>query len=203
MDDRTRALVAEIEAAFADIPYPGDGAIVPNNAGPHPRNDGSEDDDARILLAGRDWRELASMSRMELGSVLAFLTPQAWRYFLPGFLLFVLTKYDKADVVIDEVISSLMPPQASDIDDNLASLARMQADLGVFDEQTFAQLTTMLTEQRDDPDRAARFTERVAEFDARQRHAIRGYLEYMQDRYPDDSSIPGPAEAIARYWGLA
>ncbi|MCE0523691.1 MAG: hypothetical protein LV480_12360 [Methylacidiphilales bacterium] len=79
-----------IEEAFADVPYPGDDNIADHQ-------DCLECDDIRAFFRGRSWRELKFP---ELRSFpLPLLTPDAFHYFLPGYMLACLDDWKMADTI--------------------------------------------------------------------------------------------------------
>lgn len=103
MDSNILKLKAEIEAAFADVPYPGNGNLVET------RN--PEYLDAAKFFKGikwQDWKEKpGQLLTPEVNSYLFFLSPAAFRYYLPLYMIFTLTDYYASDLRPDEVIGSV------------------------------------------------------------------------------------------------
>jgi len=103
LDSEALKLKAEIEAAFADVQYPGDRNLVET------RN--SEDLDAAEFFRGvkwQDWKEKpGQLLSPVVNSYLFFLSPAAFRYYLPLYMIFTLTDYYASDLRPDEVISSV------------------------------------------------------------------------------------------------
>lgn len=91
-----------IGTAFSDILYPGDERIV----------NGSDLESMEIaaFFKGRHWRELrvAQLSNAQCES-LYFMSPAAYQYYLPGYMIVSLRDYENADVVPFYVFRSLMP----------------------------------------------------------------------------------------------
>jgi len=84
------AIRRDIERAFAEVAYPGDDNIVR----------GSTETSTRIVQAfrGRNWRDLPVRelnASGELAEALDLMTPSAFRYFLPGFMLLGLGEVER------------------------------------------------------------------------------------------------------------
>src|SRR5690242_6376040 len=71
-------LEAQVRAAFANVPYPGDDNIASAGAW--------EPAAIAEVLRGKDWRDLKGVD-FDFGSAPSFLTPAAFRYYLPALLL--------------------------------------------------------------------------------------------------------------------
>lgn len=78
-------LIARIEQAFADVPYPGDENLTQSSHGDEP---------AALVLEFRgrtDWRELSAEFLDQApdgwGSALAFFSGEAHRFYLPAYLI--------------------------------------------------------------------------------------------------------------------
>jgi hypothetical protein len=79
--DRERAaLIDEIDRAFADTPYPGDGALRGSNVGDEPYQ-------VELGFRGVDWQRASPMLLNVHDAALAFLSHAGFRYFLPAFLV--------------------------------------------------------------------------------------------------------------------
>lgn len=87
-------LVRKIRSSFKETPYPGD-----NNIGigwP----DGDEVEDA---FKGKDWKDLSPELLFDHRDKLPFLQPEAFRFYLPAYLLAVLFHYGKMDTLIENL----------------------------------------------------------------------------------------------------
>lgn len=94
------ALIAKIEAAFADTPHPGPDGVV---------FEGSSDYDMmRAWYGFHTWRELLDELRKhhEWANPLLDMQDEAFRYFLPAHLIHALTMPDPD---LDMTIESLLP----------------------------------------------------------------------------------------------
>lgn len=161
MDERPNR-IAElrrcIEEAFAGIPYPGDDHIAE-----HPDHcpECRFTDD---FFAGRHWHDLAVADRLPTGyGGLSFLTPRAWRFFLPAYLLMGLGDGEWAGDAADTAMFHLAPPQ----DPGLQDYFRERAEgFSAAQRACLAAVTAWFYEQ--DPDRlpyleAAAYWEEQAE----------------------------------------
>lgn len=105
------SLKEEIEKVFSNVPYPGDGEYSLSES-----CDGVERQKLRNMLGGKkwlDWKEkpLEAIPPHEYGQNIAFLSPNAYRYYLPLFLFAALDSYNEAFQMLMEIISSFTEPQ--------------------------------------------------------------------------------------------
>lgn len=192
--DRSAALVHTIDAAFAGLPYPGDDQIVPAvYAG-----DGEAKRIQRILR-GWHWRDLPFDRLVLLKSALTWLTPVAYQFYLPAFMVISVVDFETADVLPDAVISSLTEPRDSDVDELRAAVgaAGLNATLG-------GETTERMLRAQEDFHRSGvaldAFRARVAGFDPAQRAAIQEFLAYMRDEFGAEYPGGQPQVALDRYW---
>ena len=103
LDSDTLKLKAEIEAAFADVAYPGDDNLVETRI--------PEDLDAAAFFKGIKWQDWKEKPGQLLGTLpqgyLFFLSPAAFRYYLPLYMIFALTDYFASDILAGETVSSV------------------------------------------------------------------------------------------------
>jgi hypothetical protein len=121
--------------AFADVELSSDAPIVPKLGY---RN--FEAESISEFLRGRDWRGL-TLERLrseyagDEAALLSFVTPEAFRFYLPAFLLICLREYDRADILIDNTflhlcttdIGSSEPTQKSELRLKLLDKAQLTA----------------------------------------------------------------------------
>jgi len=91
------ALKQTIETVFADVPYPGDENIT--------RCPYECRECRRIanFFKGRQWTGQTAEELRQYHVALSLFTPQAFRYFLPAFMLVSLDGYERGDVIPDAV----------------------------------------------------------------------------------------------------
>ena len=114
--NEVEALVQEIKAAFADVPYPGDENITGTT---FPWDEGVSDYFRGTTQEGHEVKNLRLHS-----AALSFFLPEAYHYYLPAFVIAVLQDPEEADAISDslvvdfsgrdrtrEIIQRLSPPQ--------------------------------------------------------------------------------------------
>ena len=100
-----RTLILE---AWSDAPYPGDDAIAYDQSGRH-----LECALVAGFFRGKRWKDvtLAALRsyRGDASACLAFMSPQAFRYYLPAYMLIAIDDYAEADVIADSALNMLTP----------------------------------------------------------------------------------------------
>jgi hypothetical protein len=94
----------DIERSFADAPPPEFSEIVYDDSPRH-----LEGQWIRNSLAGCHWQKLTCADLLEHEASIYFMTPVAFRFFLPAYLICSLNPIE-ADAVADSIINSLSPP---------------------------------------------------------------------------------------------
>lgn len=114
--------------AFADTFAPGVDEIVPDYW-----DFDLERTEIRNAFAGRAWHEIPAGMLAEHRQALFFLTPSAWSYYLPAYMLATIDAYSEADSALTEVVGSLTPNCDPEIEairkERLAALTERQRDL--------------------------------------------------------------------------
>ena len=99
-----------IVAAFANARYPGDDNIGYDKTGEH-----LECKQVAEHFRGTTWQnvDLAFLQKYgkgaDVSAALTFMSPEAFRYYLPAFLLAVAEHFGEVDVLVQTVISSITP----------------------------------------------------------------------------------------------
>jgi hypothetical protein len=96
-----------IEAAFADVAYPGDDHIADHQDCP-------ECDDIRAFFRGKLWRDLRLPELHGFHAALSLFTPQALQYFLPGYMLASLGHWEEADMIPSSILYRWLPGEADE-----------------------------------------------------------------------------------------
>jgi hypothetical protein len=104
-----RDIAREIEDAFATVTYPGDDKLVR-----YP--DYHESDDVVEGFRGKHWRDMSLDVLSEHWFALGLFSPEAFRFYLPCFLIAALLHSDVTGILWETVFLRLTPP-ASDGDD--------------------------------------------------------------------------------------
>ena len=99
------SLHKSIEAAFHNVPHPGDDNLTVYNA------EGRDDDETFQLLTDTAWKDL-SVGKFMLGDTpFPDLAPRAFHYFMPSFLTAILD-VTADDLVADSLLFHLSPENA-------------------------------------------------------------------------------------------
>lgn len=192
-DPETAALVAEINAAFDQAPYPGDDNVCLV---------GGQEEEASLYaleFQGLDWRTLhpSLLAQNFLG--LNFFTADGFRYFLPAYL-------------VADLIDLGIPSGADPVFHLTSGFAEFQPDpqagQGLKTPSSMAPGLSVLTGSGDptegmvsDVPQSDMFifaAERMAGFSRSEREAIIGYLQYKAQTDPDSAAEIG--DALDRYW---
>ena len=100
------AILLEIGAAFGNTTRPKDDQLV--------NSDELEPRMIQQFLKGKSWRDLTTSSlidydgRADSSAIIAFLSEEANRYFLPSFMSFVISHGRDAGLIIDVLLSRLV-----------------------------------------------------------------------------------------------
>ncbi|MBE0535690.1 MAG: hypothetical protein IH624_08465 [Phycisphaerae bacterium] len=92
-----------IREAFKDVTYPGDDKIVTGTT--------MEDEEVAKALTGKTWRDIdAKFLNANCIQSIFFLDFQAYRFFLPAFLLATVQDYGKVPEIVHNLVSTLLDP---------------------------------------------------------------------------------------------
>jgi len=95
----------EIEAAFANVQYPGDERLVYDASGYH-----LECNEVLAAFKGKHWKDVSLETLLYHSDGVYSFTPEAYRFYLPAYLLAGSLDYDRADMIPFTVVMSLIPP---------------------------------------------------------------------------------------------
>ncbi|MHC4692285.1 MAG: DUF6714 family protein [Planctomycetota bacterium] len=102
-DERLQRLKDEIEGAFRDIPYPGDDNIAANKR--------DEYEEGLAEFKGKHWKDITFEFLVPYHKSSAhFLTPEAYRFYLPAYLMVVAEYYYESDALSGNIIRDLVLP---------------------------------------------------------------------------------------------
>jgi hypothetical protein len=103
-----RSLAELIREAFVSVEYPGDDRLVYDTSGGHLECDG-----VAAAFKGKRWAELSVDFLRRHADSIFFFTPEAYRFYLPAYLLSIIGSYRESDVMPVTVLHSLTPPEGS------------------------------------------------------------------------------------------
>lgn len=111
-----KTVYEKINKAFDSAVYPGD-----KNIGDQPPGVCLETDAIVEFFHGKQWQditleELQEGYKGDASACLAFMTPEAYRFYVPAYMLIALSNYNEADVTADTAINSFIPPDESSAD---------------------------------------------------------------------------------------
>jgi hypothetical protein len=126
---------------------------------------------------------------------LAFMTPEAFAWFLPAYLVVSVTLYSESETLTSSLITYLTPPDEAD-----------SREFETLVEETRALDPDLLVEEPRpvsldaDDELLEHFMERVARLNLDEKAAVREYLEYIDAAHGEDFPVFGPKQAMDRYW---
>jgi hypothetical protein len=107
--DAIDGLRKTIIAAFSASPYPGDEQICADQSANDP-----ECQEIAAAFRGKHWKDVSVEMVREHADALPLLTPAAFRYFLPAYMVASAEAYYDVDVASESVLSNLTPPAVRD-----------------------------------------------------------------------------------------
>jgi hypothetical protein len=102
-----KALIKQIQDAFANVPYPADGNISQSSCGGTGQRC-EECQNIQDAFVSKRWQDLRPNFVLQFYDSLPLLTPNGLRYFLPAYLFAGLT--NDYDLVAEFTIYALCPP---------------------------------------------------------------------------------------------
>lgn len=125
---------------------------------------------------------------------LAFMTPEAFAWFLPAYLVRSISPYRGADSLTTTILTCLTPPDAADASTFQSLVEQLHAlNADIIDE---AEIDSLGPNDR----LLQLFLDRASVLDDCEKAAVRDYLEYMDATHGADFPVFGPKDALDRYW---
>ena len=182
-------LVAQIESAFAATPYPGDDRICDPSPGDE------EVAEYALEFRGARWDRLHPEFLAYHDAAISFFTPEAFRYFLPAYLIADLRAPDigiesNANPIFHLSYGIANIPTLSDAQINamIASIKEEDPELEI-DPRIFRPM--------EDPGTYDRAVERFSAFNLAEREVIVAYLQHAAQNPYDRPQIE---EALESFW---
>jgi hypothetical protein len=128
MSDNLKLVRDRILSEFADVPYPGDDKIANRNPGFLAYED-YEGRAVEAFFRGKRWQDVTLQSLEEgydgdKSACLSFMTVNAFRYYLPAYMLICIDDYEGADVSYTATLQTLTP-QIGDVEIDARTLTRI------------------------------------------------------------------------------
>lgn len=98
---RVDRVVERIEAAFADVAFPGDDALL------HPEC--MDDMDVAAYYGGTAWRDIPAQTIANESASLGFLSAAGFQYLLPAYMIWTLRNLSSGCASVESTIWSLNP----------------------------------------------------------------------------------------------
>lgn len=129
---------------------------------------------------------------------LAFMTPEAFAWFLPVYLVVSVTRYFETDTLTSTILTCLTPPDEADSRQFDALVEEIRAlDPNALIEEPRARSLDADDELLD------HLLQRFSQLNPDEKAAVRDYLEYIDAAHGDDFPVFGPKRALDRYWAQA
>jgi hypothetical protein len=114
MDETTESgarLKHAVKAAFGGLIYPGDAHLVYDNSAAH-----LECNQVREFFQGKRWQDITLDALLagyngDASACLNFMTPEAFRYYLPAYLFIAIDRFKESDVIPYSVVWKLTAPE--------------------------------------------------------------------------------------------
>ena len=102
-------LVQLIDAAFGNLPCPAEHAI-----GAHERGYCLETDQIVDFFSSKHWRVISATALWndyvgDGSACLCFMSPEAFRFYLPTYMMIAIREYQDSDLMADSAINALLP----------------------------------------------------------------------------------------------
>lgn len=181
--DSSAEVVKVIRDSFSNVPYPGDGNLVSHRC--------SECDRVRDAFRTMKWEDLPDniaeiLQQNNLGFI-SFLTPAAFRFYLPGLMIANVENYKETGAIADSLISILTRPSA---DDWKNSVKKIREDGENARPGAIKKLKEdLLAHQGPDAAQIASYDETMKLFDTAQLNAIRQFLIFIKQEHPEDDPL--------------
>jgi hypothetical protein len=192
-------VLEKITYGFQSMTYPGDFNIVYDNS-----ENNLECVGIQQTFVGKHWTELTLETLVEQKSALGFMTPEAFRFYLPAYMSIVLQEFEETDVLPDNTVFYLTLPLEVDQLYQLNAIQNLPNDIQSAFGQSANEIKPMINqflveELSRSTQKVHDFMERVSGFDQQQAQAIRYYLECLSEN-KDYFFRDQPQVAIERYW---
>jgi hypothetical protein len=196
-DPEVIQLIDLIRTAFADTPYPGDDDLCGSEMGDEPS-------ECALEFLGLDWRTIHPALLAENYASLSFLSDNAYRYFLPAYLIADI--HDAPEVRQYQEVSTAEPVFHLTItfypNDKAYNQEFIESfkSMGTVDDETLAALEEDLSDKRHE-EMKEHTLDRHSGFSKPERQAIIAYLRYRATRSDMlDYRIKEIEDALDSYW---
>ncbi len=178
-------LIKMIFSAFSISNMPNANNIVSSNSG--------EAIEIKDIFISKKWDQVLNPDIIFHNSALGFLTDDAFRYYLPTYMLLLINNLYESDIVASSVVNQLTLPLEADqkcLIDYISKNSNIHEGKDEF----------ILTELKNSTKIADSFIKRMNGFTQQQGKCILNFLQYLSEVYPEYYDESEPKIAIDRYW---
>jgi hypothetical protein len=184
-------------AAFAHRPRPAYQRLVEPTVG-------REGDNLQAWLDAAEPGKLTPEELLaQVEGNLWMLTPEAFRYFLPGFLIAGVVHYDRLGAFVAELVTALTVPAREDVVTSLDRLERFPVEVVGMAPAPLGPLRQQQLDWFDSGHPTAQFRARIETLTAAESAAISQFLIALRDRHTDDFPFNELDVALDRHWASA
>jgi hypothetical protein len=146
------------------------------------------------LAREKKWIDFPHDVLRENPLALSFMTPKAFAWLLPAYLVVSVALYSEADTLTTSIITFLTPPDDTDAREFEALVEEMHTLDPSFTEENPTGFLAA------DDEQLQLFIDRTSVLTQNEKAAIRDYLEYIDAEHGEDFPVFGPRQALDRYW---
>lgn len=185
MDENIDALKRKIQEAFNEVTYPGDENIVSHQC--------LECGQLANEFRGRHWNEMTHESASRLGiSGPSLFTPEAYRFYMPFFLIMLITRRQEIGFLMDQILSSLISPSK----DRLRKMPNVQpierdSHLTPQDKEWLIKTMKDVQKRREEGGTTEHFARRMAIMTSTEMKVIISVLNFIRAEPNIDDSLGG------------
>lgn len=185
-------LISAIRSAFTDEIYPGDGNLIYDKSGTH-----LECEQVRTAFTRKRWEQLDKPFLINHRQDYTCFSGEAFRYYLPAFLLLVISDFDEADDLPFNLVSALTLPTEFDTVQmaNAVKSSGLDKQMPDIDFEFILQNQLHYTNQD-----VHNFFVRFGALKRTQSEAVKHFLEYVQQEHGYEFLHDEPTTALTRYW---
>jgi hypothetical protein len=126
---------------------------------------------------------------------LGYMTPNAFAWFLPAFLIISVSEYAETDTLINSILSFLTPPVEADA----IEFETLVEEIQILDPDLIVEDDGAEALRANDP-LLQLFRDRAAVLTLDEKIAVRYYLEYLDTEHGEDFPVFSPKQALQRFW---
>ena len=192
LGQKIEVLKTKIIDAFSDTIFPGEKNLLYK---------GGYDDDSEILdfYGLEEWQSIPDKTIEYNNASLSFFSPEAYQFYLPRYLIYILEHYDSNDIVVDKTIYSLTPNLKIDIKDTKEFLANHGNDIELQIRKLMEKTVSHFEAAEEDDDLVEFSISKYKHLTNEQKKVIISFLEFINNHlleYIDEVAVKSALD----YW---